>query len=176
MLPECLPPLRGAGMPDGISQLFSGRKRSSCPHPAKPCLQSCHPATDTLPGVAAGRGRRLLCGKDVNLHRKGLRKMVSLRRHGGNGRGIGPALSFHAPNGAPDVPVRHTRGPDLADASASSAGMAAVRKGVKPFPPARSSRRGPARRKTGQAHPGNRRQTSTDRGLCRGTGVAGKNR
>jgi hypothetical protein len=49
----------------------------------------------------------------------------------GKRQGIGPPLSFHAPNGAPDVPVRHTRGPGLADASASSAGMAAVRKGVK---------------------------------------------
>jgi hypothetical protein len=41
-------------MPDGISQLFSGRKRSSCPHPANPCLQSFHPAQ----GYAARRGSR----------------------------------------------------------------------------------------------------------------------
>ena len=45
-----------------------------------------HPAVDTLQGVAARRGRRFRCGRDVILHRRGLRKMASLRRHGGSGR------------------------------------------------------------------------------------------
>ncbi|AOF89982.1 hypothetical protein BSY16_2946 [Sinorhizobium sp. RAC02] len=53
----------------------------------------------------------------------------------GKRQGIGPTLSFHAANGAPDVPVRHARRLGLADASASSAGMAAVRKGQTPFRP-----------------------------------------
>ena len=46
----------------------------------------------------------------------------------GKRSGVGPALSLHAPNGAPGVPVRHTRGQEMADASASSAGMDTVRK------------------------------------------------
>ena len=44
-----------------------------------------HPAADTPQGVAARRGRRFGCGTDVILHKKGLRKVVSLRRHGGSG-------------------------------------------------------------------------------------------
>jgi len=54
------------------------------PRPANPCLQSPHPVTDTLPGVAARRGWRVVWGRDARPHAPGLRKMVSLRRHGGS--------------------------------------------------------------------------------------------
>ena len=96
---------------------------SHFPRPLNPCLQSPHPVTDTLPGVAVRRGRRFWFGTDVSPCRKGLRKMVSLRRHGGSDRVSDRPFRFHAPNGAPGVPVRHTRGQETADASASSAGM-----------------------------------------------------
>ena len=64
---------------------FSAKTALDFPRPLDPCLYCAHPAADTLQGVAARRGRRFGCGKDVSLHRKGPRKMVSLRRHGGSG-------------------------------------------------------------------------------------------
>jgi hypothetical protein len=110
------------------------RERRCCfPHPAKPCLQSSHPAT----GYAARRGSR--AGSALVVREGRAPSSQGPAENGlppatrGKRQGIGPPLSFHAPNGAPDVPVRHTRGLGLADASASSAGMAAVRKGVKPL-------------------------------------------
>ena len=54
------------------------------PHPPNLCLQSPHPATDTLQGVAARRGRRGAGGEDAEPLAPGPRKMVSLRRHGGS--------------------------------------------------------------------------------------------
>ncbi len=54
------------------------------PRPTNLCLQSSHPVTDTLPGVTARRDRRGVWGRDARPHAPGLRKMVSLRRHGGS--------------------------------------------------------------------------------------------
>ena len=56
------------------------------PRPPNLCLQSPHPATDTLQGVAARRGRRGAEGEDAEPLAPGSRKMVPLRRHEGSGR------------------------------------------------------------------------------------------
>ncbi len=72
--------------------------------------------------------------------------------------GVGPTLSFHAPDGAPDVPVRHTRRPGLADASASSAGW---KHAGRPKPSVGIARACGRDVKTAMGPPGNRRTTST---------------
>ena len=82
----------------------------------------------------------------------------------GKRRGVGPILPLHAPDGAPDVPVRHTRRPGLADASASSAGMETRRK-AKNLPPGSPRRAVPV--SNGDALPGNRRAHPRSRPLQR---------
>ncbi len=72
--------------------------------------------------------------------------------------GVGPILSFHASNGAPDVPVRHTRRPGLADASASSAGREHA---GRPKPSVGVARACGRDVKTAMDPSGNRRTTST---------------
>jgi hypothetical protein len=56
----------------------------SPPSPTVPTMPLI-PPSDTPQGVAARRGRRGAWGDDAKPHAPGLRKMVSLRRHGGNG-------------------------------------------------------------------------------------------
>ena len=119
-----------------------------------------HPAADTPQGVAARRGRRFWRGTDVSRRQRGLRKMVSLRRHGGSGRAVGPGPPLHAPNGAPGVPVRHTRRPGVMDASASSAGAAFSReRRQNPFRPGGAQGEPARRTKPDKIRPGNRRRT-----------------
>jgi hypothetical protein len=65
-----------------ISSFFIPSSAPHFPRPPNPCLQSSHPAADTLPGVAARWDRRGVWGRDARPHAPGLRKMVSLRRHG----------------------------------------------------------------------------------------------
>jgi hypothetical protein len=81
-----------------------------------------HPATDTPRGVVARRGRRFWRGTDVGRRPRGLRKMVSLRRHGGSGgRRTEPSAS--CPERRAGRACAAHKGAGLADASASSAGM-----------------------------------------------------
>ena len=103
---------------------------------------------DTPGGVPARRNRRGSWGKDATPHAPGPRKMVSLRRHGGNRRVTDRPPVSDARKSAPDVPVRHTRWP---------AGW---------------FRRIPDPSET----PGSWRRTTARPGHCRETGVAGKNR
>ena len=58
------------------------------PHPPKPCLQSCHPVTDRLSGVAARRARRFGVWDDVHHPLEGPRGNWS--PSGDNGRSGGP--------------------------------------------------------------------------------------
>ncbi len=78
----------------------------------------------------------------------------------GKRRGVGPGPPLHASNGASGVPVRHTRGPGVMDASASSAGAAFSReRRQNPFRPGRAQGE-PARcAKPDKTRPGNRRRT-----------------
>ncbi len=55
------------------------------------------PPSDTLPGVAARRGRRRMQGDDANPRIRGLRKMVSLRRHGRSGQDTDQSARFRCP-------------------------------------------------------------------------------
>ncbi|TCN41512.1 hypothetical protein EV665_113101 [Shinella granuli] len=104
-----------------------------------------HPAADTPRGVVARRGRRGAWGEDAEPHAPGLRKMVSLRRHGGSGgRRTEPSVS--RPERRAGRACAAHKGAGLADASASSAGMKTVRKGL-PFRPP-SPRRAMADAKT----------------------------
>lgn len=103
---------------------------------------------DTLGGVPARRNRRGSWGKDATPHAPGPRKMVSLRRHGGNRRVTDRPPVSDARKSAPDVPVRHTRWP---------AGW---------------FRRIPDPSEA----PGSWRRTTARPGHCRETEVAGKNR
>lgn len=103
---------------------------------------------DTPGGVPARLNRRGSWGKDAKPHAPGPRKMVSLRRHGGNRRVTDRPPVSDARKSAPDVPVRHTRWP---------AGW---------------FRRIPDPSEA----PGSWRRTTARPGHCRETGVAGKNR
>ncbi len=71
-----------------------GKTPPPFPRPPNLCLQSPHPATDTLQGVAARRGRRGAGGEDAEPLAPGLRKMVPLRRHGGSGRASDQPFRF----------------------------------------------------------------------------------
>ena len=79
------------------------------PHPQKPCLQSCHPVTDRLSGVAARRGRRFGWRKDVRRHPEGSAEtgLPPATREKRRACRTDPAV--FQPNRAPDVPVRHAR-------------------------------------------------------------------
>jgi hypothetical protein len=55
------------------------------------------PPSDTLPGVAVRWGRRRMQGDDVNPRIRGLRKMVSLRRHGRSGQDTDQSARFRCP-------------------------------------------------------------------------------
>ena len=90
----------------------------------------------------------------------------------GKRRDIGPTLRFTAPNGAPGVPVRHTRGTGLADASASSAGRKAVRGEASPS----GSPRRAAGCKNGDVPFRKPARTIPCPGPCREIEVAGRNR
>ena len=81
--PDSQPFLRHSGLrlPSDIPA-----SRPNFPRLPDLCLYSLHPAADTPQGVAARRDRRGAWGKDAKPHAPGLRKVVSLRRHGGSGR------------------------------------------------------------------------------------------
>jgi len=70
----------------------------------------------------------LWCGKDLSLRHEGPRKMVSLRRHGGKRRGVGPAFFASHPGRRAGRACAAHKGQEMADPSASSAGMDTVRK------------------------------------------------
>ena len=150
---------------------------SHFPRPLNPCLQSPHPVTDTLPGVAVRRGRRFWFGTDVSPCQKGLRKMVSLRRHGGSG-GVSDQPCRFTPRTARRACLCGTQGgwvwrmrrhrPPGCGLSGRGAWRPSVCDNLEG--------EGVAGAKREEAHRGNRRPTSTGPGLCRGTGVAGKNR
>jgi hypothetical protein len=57
------------------------------PRPKHRCHSLSIPPSDTLPGVAVRRDRRRVQGDDADPGIGGLRKMVSLRRHGRSGQG-----------------------------------------------------------------------------------------
>ena len=80
-----------------------------CPHPQKPCLQSCHPVADRLSGVAARRGRRFGGRKDVRRHPEGSAETGLPPATGGKRRACRTDPAVFQPNRAPDVPVRHAR-------------------------------------------------------------------
>ena len=80
-----------------------------CPHPPKPCLQSCHPVADRLSGVAARRGRRFGWRKDVRRHPEGSAETGLPPATGGKRRACRTDPAVFQPNRAPDVPVRHAR-------------------------------------------------------------------
>jgi len=67
------------------------------PRPEHLCHPLSVPPSDTLPGVAARRGRRRVQGDDVNPRIRGLRKMVSLRRHGRSGQDTDQPSRFRCP-------------------------------------------------------------------------------
>ena len=68
-----------------IKQWLQGISMAFYPRPNHPCHTLSIPPSDTLPGVAVRRDRRLVQGDDANPGIGGLRKMVSLRRHGRSG-------------------------------------------------------------------------------------------
>jgi len=67
------------------------------PRPKHPCHTLSIPPSDTLPGVAVRRDRRLVQGDDANPFIGGLRKMVSLRRHGRSGEATDRPSRFGCP-------------------------------------------------------------------------------
>ncbi len=71
--------------------------RSHFPRPNHPCHTLPIPPSDTLPGVAVRRDRRRVQGDDVNPGIGGLRKMVSLRRHGRSGEATDRPSRFRCP-------------------------------------------------------------------------------
>ena len=73
------------------------------------------PSSDRLSGVAARRDRRRARGDDVNLHTRGLQKMVFPWRHGARPRVSDRPLTAAARNRAPGASVRRGRaaGPDV---------------------------------------------------------------
>ena len=79
------------------------------PHPQKPCLQSCHPVTDRLSGVAARRGRRFGWRKDVRRHPEGSAETGLPPATRGKRRACRTDPAVFQLNRAPDVPVRHAR-------------------------------------------------------------------
>lgn len=106
---------------------FQEKQPPPFPRPANPCLQSPSRRGYTARRCSEGESA-LVVGEGRAPSPWGPRKMVSLRRHGGSG-GRRTGLSLHKPpDGAPGVPVRHIRGQEMVDASASSAGMDTVRK------------------------------------------------
>ena len=68
-----------------IKQWLQGISMAFYPRPNHPCHTLSIPPSDTLPGVAVRRDRRLVQGDDADPGIRGLRKMVSLRRHGRSG-------------------------------------------------------------------------------------------
>ncbi|AOF88748.1 hypothetical protein BSY16_3785 [Sinorhizobium sp. RAC02] len=88
--------LANTGMPLRFCQPLSGEKSRTFPHPANPCLQSCHPAR----GYAARRGSQAGSALSVREGREpspegpaenGLPPATRGKR-----QGIGQTLSFHA--------------------------------------------------------------------------------
>ncbi len=67
------------------------------PRPKHPCHTLSIPPSDTLPGVAVRRDRRLVQGDDANPGIGGLRKMLSLRRHGRSGEATVKPSRFGCP-------------------------------------------------------------------------------
>lgn len=67
------------------------------PRQEPPCHPVSIPPSDTLPGVAVRRDRRLMQGDDANPGIGGLRKMVSLRRHGRSGQVTDRPSCFRCP-------------------------------------------------------------------------------
>ncbi len=67
------------------------------PRPEHLCHPLSVPPSDTLPGVAARRGRRRMQGDDVHPRIRGPRKMVSLRRHGRSGQDTDQSSRFRCP-------------------------------------------------------------------------------
>jgi hypothetical protein len=142
------------------------------PRLINPCLQSSHPVADTLQGVAARRARRRVWGKDAKSHAPGLRKVVSLRRHGGSD-GISDRSCRFAPRTARRMclcgiqggwiwRMRRHRLPGW-NAPGEPHALPSGRHGARPD----VKTGGPFRKPAG---------TIVRPGLCRGTGVAGKNR
>ena len=74
--------------------VFSNFFRPSLRHPIPPVFQFPRSATVTPAGVLAMRDRRGCEGQDAKPSPPGSRKMVSLWRHGGNGRRRIPACYF----------------------------------------------------------------------------------
>ncbi len=95
-----------------ILQVFSRHLQRNRPHPSNPCLQS----SPSRHGYAARRGSQagsaLLVQEGREPAPKGPAENGLPPATRGKRRGTGPTLSFHAPNGAPDVPVRHARRSD----------------------------------------------------------------
>ena len=86
------------------------KNRTVCfPHPPKPCLQSCHPVTDRLSGVAARRGRRFGGWDDVHYLLEGSAETGLPPATRGQAAGLSDRSCRFHPNRAPDVPVRHAR-------------------------------------------------------------------
>ncbi len=67
------------------------------PRPNHPCHTPSIPPSDTLPGVAVRRDRRLVQGDDADPGIGGLRKMVFLRRHGRSGEATDQPSRFGCP-------------------------------------------------------------------------------
>jgi len=67
------------------------------PRPSDSCHAFLIPPSDTLPGVAVRRDRRRVQGDDANPFIGGLRKMVSLRRHGRSGEAPDRPSRFGCP-------------------------------------------------------------------------------
>ena len=105
---------RSEGRP--ARHVIDDRQKSSSPIiPAPHTAPIIFPSRSRIHRKALRRGRAGAFGrgKDVSLHRKGSWKRVSLRRHGGSERRRIRSL-LHAPNSAPDVPVRYAREPGSA--------------------------------------------------------------
>ena len=86
------------------------KNRTVCfPHPQKPCLQSCHPVTDRLSGVAARRGRRFGVWDDVHHPLEGSAETGLPPATRGQAAGLSDRSCRFHPNRASDVPVRHAR-------------------------------------------------------------------
>ncbi|TCN46369.1 hypothetical protein EV665_10441 [Shinella granuli] len=168
--------------PPSLLSSSSGLTRGSI-RTARPLLPKKHapfsPPTNSVPtilpsrhGYAARRGSEvgpaLVAGEGREPAPQGPAENGLPPATRGKRRGVGPTLPFHAPDGAPGVPVRHTRGPGPADASASSAGVKPLREGCESaFPSAIAMARDCACQ-NGGAHPGNRRQASTAPALAEG--------
>jgi hypothetical protein len=70
---------------------------ASFPRPKHPCHSLSILPSDTLPGVAVRRDRRRVQGDDADPGIGGLRKMVSLRRHGRSGQDTDQPSRFRCP-------------------------------------------------------------------------------